>query len=83
MAVAADPTGAAAASAFLDKLGLKTLKRYADPKLTLVIATGGSASLPLSILYDAEGREIGRVLGEADWSSPEAEALMRRAIAGK
>jgi thiol-disulfide isomerase/thioredoxin len=81
VAVAADPKGPEAAAAFLDKLGVERLGHYADPKLKLVIATGGSAALPLSILYDREGREIGRLLGEADWSSPEAQALIRAAMA--
>lgn len=80
VAVAADPKGPEVAQEFLDKLKLKNLKLYADPKLTLTIATGGSGVLPISILYDAQGREIGRYLGEADWSSPEAKALMRAAI---
>jgi thiol-disulfide isomerase/thioredoxin len=81
VAVAADPKGPEEAAAFLDKLGVKRLGRYADPKLKLVIATGGSAALPLSILYDRDGREIGRLLGEADWSSLEAQALIRAAMA--
>lgn len=79
LAVAADPKGPQAAQAFLDKLGVQHLKLSADPKLALVIATGGSASLPLSILYDARGREIGRLSGEADWASDEAKALIRAA----
>jgi len=81
VAVAADPKGPETARAFLDKLNLKHLKLYADPKLTLTIATGGAPVLPVSILYDARGREIGRLTGEADWTSPEAKALMRAAIA--
>lgn len=81
VAVAADPKGPAAAQEFLDKLKLKNLKLYADPTLALAIATGGSAVLPVSILYDADGREIGRYTGEADWASPEAKALMKAAIA--
>lgn len=80
VAVAADPKGPEAAAAFLDKLGADRLGHYADPKLSLVIATGGSAALPLSILYDREGREIGRLLGEADWNSNEAKALIKAAI---
>ena len=79
--VAADPKGPEAARAFLEKLKLKNLKLYADPKLALTIATGGSAVLPVSILYDAEGREIGRLVGEADWRSDEARALISAAIA--
>lgn len=80
IAVAADPKGPEVAGAFLDKLGIENLKLSADPKLALVIATGGSASLPLSVLYDAQGREIGRLSGEADWASAEAKALVRAAI---
>jgi thiol-disulfide isomerase/thioredoxin len=83
VAVAADPKGPAAAQAFLDKLGIENLTLSADPKLALVIATGGDAKLPLSILYDAEGREIGRLAGEADWASEEAKALIRAATGGR
>ncbi len=81
VAVAADPKGPDAAKEFLDRLKLKNLQLYADPKLTLTIATGGAAVLPVSILYDAEGREIGRYVGEADWASAEAKALIMAAIA--
>ncbi|HBK92196.1 MAG TPA: hypothetical protein DDZ68_11045 [Parvularcula sp.] len=79
LAVAADPKGPEAAAAFLQKLGVQNLALAADPKLSLIIATGGSVQLPLSILYDAEGREIGRLLGEADWNSAEARALIQAA----
>lgn len=80
LAVAADPKGPEAAQAFLDRLGIETLKLSADPDLALVIATGGSAQLPLSVLYDREGREIGRLTGEADWASAEAKALVTAAL---
>lgn len=35
--------------------------------------------LPTSILIDAQGREIGRLEGEADWDTPEAVALVKAA----
>jgi len=38
--------------------------------------------LPTSILVDAQGRELGRLEGEADWEKPEALALMQAAIGG-
>jgi thiol-disulfide isomerase/thioredoxin len=38
--------------------------------------------LPTSVLIDAQGREIGRLEGEADWDKPEALALMRAATPG-
>jgi thiol-disulfide isomerase/thioredoxin len=36
--------------------------------------------LPTSILIDAQGRELGRLEGEADWDKPEAIALMKAAL---
>jgi thiol-disulfide isomerase/thioredoxin len=36
--------------------------------------------LPTSILVDRQGREIGRLEGEADWEKPEAQALMKAAV---
>jgi len=36
--------------------------------------------LPTSILIDAEGRELGRIEGEADWEKPEALALVKAAV---
>jgi len=38
------------------------------------------AVLPTSILIDGEGREIGRLQGEADWDKPEAVAMMKAAM---
>jgi thiol-disulfide isomerase/thioredoxin len=35
--------------------------------------------LPTSILIDGQGREIGRMLGEADWDKPESIAFMKAA----
>ena len=36
--------------------------------------------LPTSVLVDPEGREIGRMEGDADWDKPEALALMKAAV---
>ena len=36
--------------------------------------------LPTSILVDAQGRELGRIEGDADWDMPESIALMKAAI---
>jgi len=36
--------------------------------------------LPTSVLVDPEGREIGRMEGDADWDKPEAIALMKAAV---
>lgn len=81
VAVASDARGAQSAQEFLDKLKIRRLGLYADPTLALLIGTGASAQIPLTILFDAQGREVGRFTGPADWASPEAQALIKAAIA--
>ena len=36
----------------------------------------GVMGLPATVLIDREGRELGRIVGEADWNAPEAHALI-------
>jgi thiol-disulfide isomerase/thioredoxin len=81
VAIAADARGPEIARRFLDKLEVKKLKLYRDPMLRLTSSIGGANVLPVSILYDRRGDEIGRLVGEADWQSPEALALIENAIA--
>ena len=83
IAIAADARGPEVAARFLEKLGVSHLKLYRDPRLRLTSAIGGANVLPVSILYDRRGREIGRLVGEADWSSAEARRLIRAAIASR
>ncbi|MEZ5894058.1 MAG: TlpA disulfide reductase family protein [Parvularculaceae bacterium] len=76
VAIAADPQGPERAREFLDRLNIAHLKLYADPTLSFAFSAGGADVLPTSILYSAEGEEIGRIVGEVDWSSAEARALI-------
>jgi thiol-disulfide isomerase/thioredoxin len=46
-----------------------------------ILFSSAAPGLPTTILYDAEGRELARVAGEADWESPEAQALIEAALA--
>ena len=36
----------------------------------------GVLGLPISVLIDRDGREIGRLIGDAEWDSPEAKAFL-------
>ena len=57
---------------------------YQDPKATLVFAVSPPAEgLPTTILYDAHGRERARVSGGADWSGPDARAVIEALLAEK
>lgn len=57
----------------------KHLERYRDPesKLGFAFATG---MLPTTILYDAQGKEVWRVIGAMDWNGPRANTLLAEFI---
>lgn len=40
-----------------------------------------AAGMPTTIIYDAQGRELARLSGGADWSSDDAAAVMEAALA--
>ncbi|HJW41441.1 MAG TPA: TlpA disulfide reductase family protein [Rhizomicrobium sp.] len=62
---------AADARAFLDGHGAKALDTYVDSDIALIRAFG-VYGLPLSVLIDPKGREIGRAVGPAQWDSRDA-----------
>ena len=68
--------------AFLEHLGLKGFDVYYDPKMALSGALGPDTVLPTTILYDANGKEVWRYVGDLDWTSPEAAKLLAEAGAG-
>ena len=74
IAVAQDLKGAEVVDPWFQKAGLKALQPYLDPENGLLDAV--NSALPTSIYYDAEGREIWRVIGAIDWQGDEAKALL-------
>jgi thiol-disulfide isomerase/thioredoxin len=78
VAISVDRQGAAVVAPFLGKLGLTRLAPYLDPS-NAAVRVLGAPGLPVSVVLDREGRELGRVLGAAEWDSPAFEALLRRA----
>lgn len=57
---------------------------YQDPKLAMTFAVSPPAEgLPTTVLYDAAGHERARLSGGADWSSPEARAVIEALIGGR
>ena len=67
---------AAAARAFWAGRGFAHLELFLDPGLSAFAALG-VRGLPLTLLIDAEGREIARLEGVAEWTAPEVEAYLR------
>ena len=62
--------------AFYAEVGIQNLKIYRDPKGAASRALG-AFGLPTTIVLDRDGREVGRVLGPAEWDSAEAVATLR------
>lgn len=54
---------------------------YSDPKFRLPFAFAGKGAMPQTILLDRQGRVRAHLTGGADWSSPEAKALIDALLA--
>jgi len=78
LTVSQDSGDAAKVGQFLKDKGVARLEPWLDPDndMSFHYATG---TLPTSVLYDAQGREVWRFVGENDWSSPAAAALLAEA----
>ena len=75
LAISQDTGPHASVVAFLESKKIANLDPYQDPKMGLSGALGAEV-LPTSILYDAQGREVWRYVGDLDWTSPEAAKLL-------
>ena len=79
VAISVDRSGAEGARRFLDSIGIKQLALYAEPTARLGAALK-AIGMPTTLLIDAEGREIGRLTGPAEWDSADAKALIQAAL---
>jgi thiol-disulfide isomerase/thioredoxin len=77
--VSQDRGGLAVVKPFFDKQGYKNLAIHLDPQGTFARANK-VRGLPTTILYDAEGREKGRVEGVAEWDAPDIKAFIRACL---
>jgi thiol-disulfide isomerase/thioredoxin len=80
VAINIDKGGPDKARDFLKEIGVNKLALYTDPSGKL-FSTIRAVGMPTTLLIDREGREIGRLVGPADWASPEAKTLIEAAIA--
>jgi thiol-disulfide isomerase/thioredoxin len=75
IAVSQDMAPQGSVEAFLAKLKVDDLGAYHDPKMALSGALNAQV-MPTTILYDAQGREVWRYVGDLDWTGPEAAKLL-------
>jgi thiol-disulfide isomerase/thioredoxin len=78
LAVSQDSGAPEKVAAFMAQHGLKTLKPWLDPKSDLAFHYE-AANLPVTIYYDANGRELWRYAGGRDWMSAETATLLAEA----
>ena len=76
VAVSVDLQGAAVVRPFYQKLEIKNLGIYLDPKSEYTRLLGADA-VPSTLLFNRKGLFVGKLIGNAAWDSPEAIALLR------
>ena len=78
LAVSQDMNGKDKVAAFFAERRFANLQPYIDPGLSLMTELKVD-TLPTTILYDFEGREVWRMTGKADWTAASAGELLKEA----
>jgi thiol-disulfide isomerase/thioredoxin len=76
LTVSQDQAGWRAVDPWWSKAQLKNLTPYVDKKMALGFGLGAQG-LPITIIYNRQGREVARLNGVAAWDSVNAQALLR------
>ena len=79
VAVSVDRKGLEASRKFLDETKVERLALYVDATARLSSELR-AVGLPATLLVDTQGREIGRLLGPAEWDSEDAKRLIRSVL---
>ncbi|MBA8905014.1 TlpA family protein disulfide reductase [Aminobacter ciceronei] len=76
VALSIDRAGPDAVRKFFAEIGIQHLALNIDASGKAMFALG-IIGLPATILIDREGREVGRLIGPAEWDSPAMVAFLR------
>ncbi len=79
ISLSTDRGGPERAAQFYDDIQIENLKVLHDRSGDFA-RQAGVLGLPVTLILDRHGHEIARLLGDADWDSPEAMAILRRVI---
>lgn len=82
VALSIDRAGPDVVRKFFGEIGVENLSLYIDStgKVSRDLAVVG---LPTTLLVDAEGSEVGRLIGPAKWDAPEMVTFLRSRLPGK
>jgi thiol-disulfide isomerase/thioredoxin len=67
---------------FYGEAGVTHLPILRDPKSELARAMG-VLGLPITVILNPQGEEVARLIGDAEWDSADAQAILRAFIAGQ
>ena len=71
-----DTGGVAVVRRFFDKVGIRHLTLYVDQTM-LSYTNLRVIGLPTTLLINADGKEIGRLIGPADWNDPDMKTFLK------
>jgi thiol-disulfide isomerase/thioredoxin len=71
----------AAIERFFTEAAIANLENLRDPKSELARAMG-IMGLPVTVILNPEGQEVGRLIGDAHWDGADAQALLKALMAG-
>lgn len=79
VALSIDRGGVDAVKKFYAEIGIQHLAIHVDMsnQVGFALATAG---LPTTLLIDAEGRELGRLIGPAEWDAPEMVVFLKSIV---
>lgn len=80
LVVSQDLQGMEKVEPFFTRSKFNMLEPYLDPENKLSFGFG-TGVMPTTVLFDAEGKEVWRVIGAMDWHGAKAAALMEETLA--
>ena len=80
LTVATGPNPPAKIAEFFETIGVSNLPAHRDPRQNLARAMN-VLGLPVTAIVDRDGAEIARLLGDANWHSDSALAILRAVVA--
>lgn len=80
--VASGPSPVPSIRRFWEEAGITHLTSLRDPGRDLSAAAGVLA-LPVTLILDPQGREVARLIGDAEWDAPETLAVLDALMAAK
>jgi thiol-disulfide isomerase/thioredoxin len=78
VAISEDRGGKFVVDPFLKQHEISGLPIYLDKTMSTMKALKQTTILPMTLLIDADGNEIGRVIGDRDWDSAESKAELAK-----